>query len=257
MLRNAVYILCVLFILVGAYAEVRAAEKSLAAYWAFEEGRGNITEDLSGNSNTGNIGGHVEWVDGIIGKAIECNGSTIVDCGKGESLEIPQNITTEFWINPTEDIGPENSRINVLYMHWGPMFAFCTGWGAAGALTYWYDGPTPKPTIHSKTAKWEKGRWYYIVGTYDGSVSKLYVNAEIEASINCKGDILERDQSLKIGQTYIGIIDEVKIYVRALSKQEIDRNYRLGLTGGEAVDTAGKLPLTWGWIKRLKSKSGQ
>lgn len=249
MLKSGIYALCLIFVFIGISTTIQAAEKDLAAYWAFEEGEGNITEDLSGNDNLGNISGQFDWVEGIIGQAIECQGATTVDCGMGESLRIGKNLTTEFWIQPTETITGKNARIDILYMHWGPMFAFCTGWGQDGALTYWYDGPNPKPTIHSKTTEWKKDEWYHIVGTYDGSISILYVNSEVEASIPCEGDILERDQPLKIGKTYVGLVDEVKIYSRALSENEVEKNYRLGLTGGEAVDAGGKLSLTWGQIK--------
>lgn len=248
-LTFAFSLLCMIFILISICARVQAQEKNLAAHWSFDEVEGNFVKDLSGNGNDATINGKYEQVEGISNKAIECTGSTVINCGKGESLRIPQDITTEFWIQPTEDIGPNDSRINVLYMLWGPMFAFCTGWGPDGALTYWYDGPNPKPTIHSKTTKWEKDTWYYIVGTYDGSISKLYVNAEVEASIDAEGDIKKREEPLKIGQDYIGIIDEVKIHSRAFSEQEIKNNYNRILKDGEAVDANGKLPLMWGQLK--------
>ena len=93
MLRNAAYVLFVFFALVGIHAEVLAAEKDLAAYWNFEEGAGDTAKDMSGNDNHGKISGKVKWTEGIIGQAIECNGGNVVDCGKGESLLIDQDLT--------------------------------------------------------------------------------------------------------------------------------------------------------------------
>ena len=185
---------------------------------------------------------------GKAGKALDCDGSTSVDCGWAASLNIPQNITTEYWIKPGVTIDNTGKRVNVLYMLWGPMFAFNTGWGAKGALTQWYDGPSPKPTIHSKTTEWEKDKWYYIVGVYDGSASKLYVNAKEEGSIKCKGDIKKREKSLVFGPKYVGVIDEVKVYSLAKSAQEIKSSYENPVA---AVDAGGKLPLTWGQLKGL------
>ena len=249
MLRNAAYVLFVFFVLVGIHAEVLAAEKDLAAYWAFEEGAGATAKDMSGNGNHGKISGKVEWTEGIIGQAIECKGGTVVDCGMGKSLLIDQDLTTQFWLNPTKKIKAGMARINILYMTWGPMFAFCPAWAPDGVLYFWFDGPKPKPGVRSKIKQWEKNTWYYIVGTYDGSVVKLYVNAELQGSFNAKGDILDRQNPLKIGQNYMGIVDEVKVYSRALTEKEVERDYKWGLAGGKAVDVSGKLPLTWGQIK--------
>ena len=245
MSRTGILMLGLVFIFICA--TVQAQEQGLVLYLAFEEGSGAVAADLSGKGNDGAITGTPKWADGIAGQGLECDGKVTIDCGMDKSLDIPKNITTSFWINPGVTIDDTGSRLNIIYMHWGPMFAFNTGWGAKkSALTYWYDGPTPKPTIHSDTAVWEKGEWYYIVGTYDGAVSRLYVNAVEEASIDCTGDILERDQALKVGAGYVGVIDEVKLYSTALSVQQINDNFD---NPTAAVDAAGKLPLTWGQIK--------
>ena len=249
--RIGIFVSCLIFVFIGICTAIQAAEKDLAAYWAFDEGEGNIAEDLSGNGNVGNITGAFDWVEGIIGMGIECKGGTTVNCGMGKSLRIPQDITTEFWIKPAETIDSDDARINVLYMASGPMFAFSSSWGQDGALTHWYDGPSPRAKVHSKTKKWQEGEWYHIVGTYSGSLIKLYVNGEEQASEACEGDILKREQPLNIGGTYKGIIDEVRIYSRALSENEVGRSYRHGLSGGEAVDASGKFPLTWGQIKGM------
>ena len=246
MLKNSIYIVCTLFVIVCVNADVQAAEKNLAAHWSLDDGAGTTAEDISGNGNHGKISGKVKWVAGKVGKALDCDGSTSVDCGWAASLNIPQNITTEYWIKPGVTIDSKGKRVNVLYMLWGPMFAFNTGWGAKGALTQWYDGPSPKPTIHSKTTEWEKDKWYYIVAVYDGSASKLYVNAKEEGSIKCKGDIKKREKSLVFGPKYVGIIDEVKVYSLAKSAQEIKSSYE---DPTAAVDASGKLTLTWGQLK--------
>ena len=43
------------------------------------------------------------------------------------------------------------------------------------------------------------------------------------------------------------IIDEVSVYGKALSTDEVERNYTQ--PGGLAVNSAGKTALTWGTIK--------
>ena len=47
--------------------------------------------------------------------------------------------------------------------------------------------------------------------------------------------------------TFPGAIDEVLVYGRALTDNEVQQNFRA--KGGQAVDAIGKLALTWGSIK--------
>jgi len=72
-------------------------------------------------------------------------------------------------------------------------------------------------------------RWYDLVYTYDGSVSKLYVNGILKWSVNMPTSFTPTNFPLYIGKTQIpgfpyyftGIIDDVRIYNRALSPDEI------------------------------------
>jgi hypothetical protein len=75
--------------------------------------------------------------------------------------------------------------------------------------------------------------WYHVVGTYDGSVARLYVNgAEVaNSTINLKTTATD----IFIGSDYTnnpanalqGVIDDVRIYNRTLSVDEIQLLYKL------------------------------
>lgn len=43
--------------------------------WLFDEGSGNVVEDLSGKDNNGTIAGGAKWVDGMFGKALSLDGT--------------------------------------------------------------------------------------------------------------------------------------------------------------------------------------
>ena len=62
MLKNSIYIVCTLFVIVCVKADVQAAEKNLAAHWSLDDGAGTTAEDISGNGNHGKISGKVKWV---------------------------------------------------------------------------------------------------------------------------------------------------------------------------------------------------
>ena len=85
------------------------------------------------------------------------------------------------------------------------------------------------------------GTWHFIVITYDGSTSKLFIDGELDASRNSSGyssgSIRWSSSSpdFKIGQTlhtlrsgystYSGSLDDIRIYNRALSESEVEELY--------------------------------
>ena len=62
-----------LLIATAGYAQLK--EDSIAGVWLFEEGKGEIAKDTSGNDNHAEFGsGAPKWADGKFGKGIQLNG---------------------------------------------------------------------------------------------------------------------------------------------------------------------------------------
>jgi len=78
-------------------AAIEPEPPALVAHWKFDDGEGTVAVDSSGNGNDGIINGDPQWVDGIIGGALEFNGDDYVNCGNGPSLQIQDAITMAFW----------------------------------------------------------------------------------------------------------------------------------------------------------------
>jgi hypothetical protein len=82
--------------------------------------------------------------------------------------------------------------------------------------------------------------WYHAVGTYDGSLIKLYKDGQpTNVATSTSGDIQEASTTLNIGRdplypsrVFSGLIDEVEIFDRALTSNEILAIYN--------ADSAGK-----------------
>jgi hypothetical protein len=76
-------------------------------------------------------------------------------------------------------------------------------------------------------------QWHQIVGTYDGSIAKLYIDGELKASGQGSYTIMHDDTPLcfsrEISQPnydgFNGIIDNVMIYNRALNAEEVEAQY--------------------------------
>jgi len=75
--------------------------------------------------------------------------------------------------------------------------------------------------------------WTFVVGTYDGEQATLYVNGEKVQSRRCPGTLKTNDGTIAIGgetgphgggdtpSWFNGVLDEVRIYERALTEREV------------------------------------
>jgi hypothetical protein len=82
------------------------------------------------------------------------------------------------------------------------------------------------------------GNWHHLAATYNGSDAKIYVDGVLNVTnTNYSGDLPNNDYALWIGRHYDaskttnffnGTMDEVKIYSRALSAEEINASYDAG-----------------------------
>ena len=206
----------------------RQLGKGLVLYLPFEEGKGSATLDWSGNDNSGIIKG-ATWTNGKIGKALSFDGTDdYVDCGNDSSLNITDAITIGVWVYYKKKPGK-----------WP---AFVSKWNNYKGYMLWQ-----RANLNIAFGVWDEAGngyyageitltegWHHLVGVYDPSLSsdnvKLYVDGkQIGETADFTGKISISDYPLYIGcvsgQYFSGIIDEVRIYNRALSPEEIKALY--------------------------------
>ncbi|MCG2700589.1 LamG domain-containing protein, partial [Candidatus Parcubacteria bacterium] len=80
-------------------------------------------------------------------------------------------------------------------------------------------------------------QWHHIVGSYDGTTMKIYIDGTLEdTNTDFSGNLPIVDGNVRIGADYqstpdnffSGLIDEARIYNRALSADEVGELYRAG-----------------------------
>jgi hypothetical protein len=92
-----------------------------------------------------------------------------------------------------------------------------SGGGTLGGDTQYLSGPTANPV----------NAWTDVAFTYDGATLRLYINGTQVASRAAGGAIQTTNNPLWIGgnspygEYFTGLIDEVRIYNRALTQTEI------------------------------------
>ena len=97
--------------------------------------------------------------------------------------------------------------------------------------------PLVMPNAYKLTASRKRlGVWHHIVGTYNGMVQKLYVDGNLDNQDALSGAIPDNGADVHIGyeaagfsgSPFSGIIDDLRLYNRALSASEVKQLYNAG-----------------------------
>jgi hypothetical protein len=119
----------------------------------------------------------------------------------------------------------------------------------SGKVELWLGNLVP---ICTSTSSLAMGQWYYVVGTINGGVCRLYLNGVLESSSNSAVTTVTQTAPLDIGwdrsqnsRYSRGVFDEVAVYNRELSAAEINALYNhrtsigLRLRSGSTPQLAG------------------
>lgn len=210
-------------------------DKGLKGYWSFDEGSGNIAGDSTGNGNSGTITG-ASWTTGISGFALDFNGSIdYVDIANATILNPTQALTVTAWIK-VESHPSEWSPV-LTHSDWIPSegtqgYALEFDMNNAG-IRFIIDAPIDDESSISDVIPVANDIWAFIAGVYDGSNVQLFVNAVASTPKPCSTSQFQSTGNVYIGRSvaepsrfFSGAIDEVRIYDRALTQDEVQFLYQ-------------------------------
>ena len=209
------------------------------AHWKFDEGSGSIAYDSAG-TNDGTIYG-ATWAIGQINGALSFDGmNDYVDIPYDSSLDIDasQGISVSVWIN-----------LNSYPAGWnqGPIFGLFDSTGAAtknyllidkpphGNLITWDQYPPYYGCLRS--IKPDLDTWYHVAVVEDSTYRAIYINGSLDISDNTSESYQGNPpDTIRIGSRadidpfyFDGSIDDVMIFDRALSAEEVQQLYESGL----------------------------
>ncbi|MFI6925775.1 LamG domain-containing protein [Nonomuraea spiralis] len=221
----------------------------MAAY-GFEEGSGTTIIDSSGNGNHG-TGWHPEWHDGPFGRALSHRQVTVSDA---DSLRLTSGMTLEAWVHPSTD---PNASAVIISKGDPNGDAYPEYWLAADSGYYSPEWASTQTTVRTEEYPWLAGPglpvnvWTHLAATYDGNALRIYVNGEQAAEqATAGGPITTGDEPLYLGfgetQDPSWLLDEVRIYNRALSSAEIQADMKTTVTGTAFTDRAPTAPAVSG-----------
>jgi hypothetical protein len=205
----------------------------LVAHWTFDETTGNQATDSSGNNNTGTVrnGG---WSTGRVNGALEMNGgnNSIVEIPLSPSLRTTaEEITVMAWAYRTAN---HNTAI-LSQTYPAVFFGFHKPtqfkWGLTNET-----GDIQQCYADTALYKANLNTWYHMAGTYDGTMLRLYVDGEEICTLALSGPREMPEAPLTISgyleppeqiiDEITGKIDDVRIYNKALTAEEIKSIYQ-------------------------------
>ncbi|OGH14905.1 MAG: hypothetical protein A2687_04640 [Candidatus Levybacteria bacterium RIFCSPHIGHO2_01_FULL_38_26] len=198
---------------------------SMIGYWKMDEaswsGISGEVVDSSGNNNNGTAVNGATTAGGLLGRAGSFDGvNDEVQVSHATSID-PAVITFAAWVNPT------NISSSPVVMD---KFGSTTGWHmriANGGSSFRCSISTTSGTIQNNVSfSFANNTWYHLACSYDGANVRNYVNGVLVGSPKAQsGSLTTGSGVLRIGSRglnyFAGRIDEVKIFDRALTAQEI------------------------------------
>ncbi len=223
-------IVILIFLCSGCFVfrEICRAEQGLVSYWNFDEAQGNIAYDYSGNGSNGIIH-ETTRVDGISGRALSFDGrNDYVDFGDKAGLEIYNDWSFSGWIKTADNSSEPIIIVKGMYTTYVAGYALVLN---CGRIRFGLLNINLNSGSISSNYPVNSGRWKHIAITRNGASGevKIYIDGIIDTTKILpagSADAPSRYNFLMgVGEGsdnyFNGIIDEVRIYDRVLSAEEV------------------------------------
>jgi hypothetical protein len=195
----------------------------LVGHWTLNEGAGTLAADVSGHGNHGLLASGPVWTTGRFGGGLRFDGiDDFVDVPDSASLNPASQLTLAAWFNSDNvasgamliSKGASGAQYNLREFASSLRFRVKTG----GVIN---DLEVP--------CAFSDGIWYHVAGVYNGSTMQVFVNGAPVGNVLARtGPISPDTVGVTLGKRsgstlnyFSGILDDVRIYNRALSTDEI------------------------------------
>jgi hypothetical protein len=198
------------------------ASSGLVAAYNFDEGAGTAVADSSGNGLAGTISG-ATWATGHSGGALSFDGTNDwVTVADNDLLDVTR-VTISAWVRPT--VNTPWTTVVMKETNGGLAYALYANNASSRPAGYVQIGGVDR--VATGTAVVPTNTWTHLTYTYDGANMRMYVNGTLVRTVARTGNIVLSTGPLRIGgnagwgEYFTGLIDDVRVYNRALSLAEV------------------------------------
>jgi hypothetical protein len=221
----------------------------LVAAYGFDEGAGGTVGDASGNGNTGTLEGPTWTSEGRFGSALMFNGrSDYVDLGNAEPLQVTGSMTVSAWVKANSWQFSEATIVSKRTAEGIGFQLDSSSDTAVRTASFKLTSSTGAELARYGSTPLVLDQWYYVTGVYDAAAQSLsvYLNGLPDNGIlvgSVSGAQANAPVNVTIGQSagtfqFNGVIDEVRLYGRALSQAEIQTDMATAVGSGNTAPPA-------------------
>jgi autotransporter-associated beta strand protein len=200
----------------------------LRAWWRLNEASGTIADDTTGQSQDGTVAGGAAWVAGLIGNALSLDG---VDDGAFVGNSAALTGTTDFTLSAWVKMNPGSPAATIIQQRepggLGYLGEYMLNVNAGGTVNFFVYNSGYQFNLNT-TASVTDGQWHLVSATRSGSAGTIYIDGVQAASGSGTVQPLV-SLAVSIGYDYrdnnkrfSGLLDDVRIYSRALSATELN-----------------------------------
>ncbi len=231
----------------------------LVGHWALDETTGQVASDSSGTGNDGTVTntGNPGWESAYIDGGLHLDGTNdFIAVADHETLDLSDAGTLALWF------WMDSFKLWAGLFHKGDATSFSD---EAYTLQFWdgnrriYFGLAGSPSSRSMqtNTSFNNNRWYHVAAVWDASGMYIYVDGVLDKSSGNTVSAFDSPGDLNIGAQlpvyysvyyknfpFDGIIDDVRIYNRALTVAEV-----AVLAGGGGVGGGGSNGYSVRWVE--------
>ncbi len=232
-----------------------AADPTMVLALSFDEGQGKVAKDSSKFGFDGVV--KANWVNGRFGKALEFDGSgadSVVVADEPELLLLEGGTLMAWAFIMTEAGHADWNRIIIKAPNNG---------GTTGGYDLLFDrklGYSIRFCVVECASHFpvESDSWHHVAITFDGEIITIYADGvnvgevpQPGPTVDSSGFDLHIGNGAAFDRAYHGLLDEVRIWNRALDENEINLQMESSTIDIIAVEPDSKLATTWANVKAI------
>jgi Concanavalin A-like lectin/glucanases superfamily/Glycosyl hydrolase family 26 len=259
----------------AAASAASANPTGVVAAYSFNQGTGTTARDDSHHGNEGWIEGAKFATGGKFGDAMKFAGgeNECVTVPSDPALELRNGFTLEAWVKP--EGGDESEPVFFKENEGGNFFTYMLFPGLPNEGLYPLGATAYEAFSDNKvegTTRLPQSTWSFLAMTYSKSTEKihLYVNGK-QVDEETAWGVIGGDEPLRIGcvpnweEGFTGLIDNVRIYEKALTAKEIGEDESTAITaftptmywGSWTQNAVGEAPFDMGVQEEFESHVGR
>jgi hypothetical protein len=194
------------------------------AAWRFDGGAGAVARDATGNGHDGAIQ-NAKWVKGRHGSALASDGKAVLSVPDAATLDLAEEVTVSLWFKLSANTGAWQSLVTKFQGYQRRNYRIylrpdATGPGFSASLA---DASRPHTDL-AVAQSFANGQWHHVAATVSLRSRRMRLSADgdpvAERALD-SGLMRTNDEPLRIGQDCRAVIDDVRLYGRALTPKEV------------------------------------